>query len=88
MRSIQQVKSTTKDVFNRKLKLAQRGRASVNKETLPFKTAFDLPLITMTKRLPGIKKDFKRVAFLGPNPYLFLQHMPKTYEIDKFYSCE
>jgi hypothetical protein len=40
------------------------------------------------KRLTGIKKDFKRVAFIGPNPYLFLQHMPKSYNIEKFYFCE
>ena len=75
-------------MFNRDLKRLQRERASVNKETLPFKVAFDLPLITIMKRLTGVKKDFKKIAFIGPNPYLFLQHMPKTYNIDKFYFCE
>ena len=42
----------------------------------------------MAKRMTGIKKQFKRVAFVGPNPYLFLQHLPKDYEIEKFYFCE
>ena len=76
MRAVQQVKGTTKDVFNRSMKQQQRIRASVNKESLPFKACYDLPLITMAKRLQGIKKDFKNVAFMGPNPYLFLQHLP------------
>ena len=88
MRSIQQVKGTTKDVFNRGMKLLQRERAAVNKESLAFKVAYDLPLITMTKRLTGIKKEFKKVAFIGPNPYLFLQHMHQKEEIEKFYFCE
>ena len=38
--------------------------------------------------MSGIKKQFKRVAFIGPNPYLFLQHLPQSYEIEKFYFCE
>ena len=42
----------------------------------------------MVKRLQGIKKEYKNIAFIGPNPYLFLQHLPKDYEIDKFYFCE
>jgi hypothetical protein len=78
MRSIQQVKGSSKEVFNRAIKLQQKERAAVNKETLPFKTCYDLPLMTLMTRLSGIKKKFKKVAFLGPNPYLFLQHLPKN----------
>ena len=40
------------------------------------------------QRLTGVKRNFKNIAFVGPNPYLFLQHMPKEYEVDKFYFCE
>ena len=82
------MKQTSKQVFNRQLKFLQKERASVNKETLPFQLAYDLPLITLTKRLEGIKKNFKNIAFIGPNPYLFLQHLPKHYEVEKFYFCE
>ena len=82
------MKGTTKEVFNRGLKLQHRHRAAVNKETLPFKACYDLPLMTLVKRLEGIKKEFKKVAFIGPNPYLFLQHLPKNYEIEKFYFIE
>ena len=42
----------------------------------------------MTNRLQGIKKDFKKVAFIGPNPYFFLQHMPGVEQVEKFYFCE
>ena len=73
MRSgIQSVKEVSKDVFNRSLKTQQKANTASFKESLPFKACYDLPLITMAKRLPGIKKNFKRVAFVGPNPYLFL----------------
>lgn len=44
--------------------------------------------MTLTNRLKGIKKNFKNVAFIGPNPYLFLQHMPSNYQVEKFYFCE
>ena len=55
---------------------------------MPFQLAYDLPLITLTKRLEGIKRNFKNIAFIGPNPYLFLQHLPKNYNVEKFYFCE
>jgi hypothetical protein len=38
----------------------------------------------MITRLKGIKKEFKKVAFIGPNPDLFLLHLPKSYTIDSF----
>ena len=42
----------------------------------------------MVKRLQGIKRNFKNIAFIGPNPYLFLQHLPQEYEVEKFTFCE
>lgn len=30
----------------------------------------------MIARLRGIRKDFNKIAFIGPNPYLFLRTMP------------
>lgn len=88
MRSVQKVKGSTKDVFNRSLKLQHKMRAAPNKESVAFKACYDLPLMTLVNRLQGIKKEFKKVAFVGPNPYLFLQHLPKSYEIEKFYFIE
>jgi len=44
--------------------------------------------MTLTNRLGGIKKEFSKIAFIGPNPYLFLQHLPKSYQIKDFYFCE
>ena len=38
----------------------------------------------MVKRLAGIKKQFEEIAFIGPNPELFLLNMPKSYEVKKF----
>jgi hypothetical protein len=37
----------------------------------------------MIDRLHGIRKDFKRIAFMGPNPYFFLQNMPFK-NVEKF----
>ena len=37
----------------------------------------------MITRLQGIKKNFKNIAFIGPNPYFFLQNMPFE-EVEKF----
>ena len=75
-------------MYNRAWKNAQKERASVFKEQIAFKSLYDLPLMNLVTRLTGIRRDFKTVAFVGPNPYLFLQHLPKTYEIEKFYFCE
>ena len=75
-------------IFNRPLKIAQKGRSAEHKETPSYQAAFDFPLMNLVKRMQGIKKDFKNIAFVGPNPYLFLQHLPKGYEIEKFYFCE
>lgn len=36
----------------------------------------------------GIKKNFKKVAFIGPNPYFFLQHLTADQQFEKFYFCE
>ena len=44
--------------------------------------------MNLVNRLKGIKKTFKNIAFIGPNPYLFIQHLPKEYEIENFYFCE
>lgn len=40
---------------------------------------FQLPLMQMVNRLNGIKNKFKKVAFIGPNPHLFLLNCPKHY---------
>jgi hypothetical protein len=37
----------------------------------------------MIDRLNGIRKDFKNIAFIGPNPYFFLQNMPFK-NVEKF----
>ena len=61
---------------------------SGSKDSTAFKVLYDLPLMTIQKRLTGIRKSFKNIAFLGPNPYFFLQHLPKNYEVEKFYFIE
>ena len=75
-------------LFDRALKQAQKARAASFKESTSFKAFFDLPVMNLVKRVQGIKKEFKRIAFVGPNPYLFLQHLPKGYEVERFYFCE
>lgn len=44
--------------------------------------------MNLVSRLKSIKKNFKRIAFIGPNPYLFLQHLPREYEVESFTFCE
>ena len=61
-----------KGMFNRELKMLHKEFASKNKENLSFRSMYDLPLIQMLDRLNGIKKQFKNIAFIGPNPYFFL----------------
>ena len=61
---------------------------SGSKDSTAFKVLYDLPLMTIQKRLTGIRKSFKNIAFVGPNPYFFLQHLPKNYEVEKFYFIE
>eukprot|EP00347_Sterkiella_histriomuscorum_P009114 403342468 len=75
-------------VFNRPLKFAQKSNSAIFKETQSYQALYDFPLMTMISRLQGIKKNFRNIVFIGPNPYLFLQHLPKTYEIENFYFCE
>ena len=77
-----------KGYFNRALKFTQKSNSAIYKNTQPYQMLYDLPLMTMMKRLTGIKKCFKNIAFIGPNPYLFLQHLPKEYEVENFYYCE
>ena len=60
------------DVFYRKLKSLHRSAAAQYKDTPPFRAMFDLPLISMMSRLKAVRKDFKNVIFIGPNPYMFL----------------
>ncbi len=78
----------TQKVYNRTLKQAQKARVSGSKDSTAFKVLYDLPLMTIQKRLTGIRKSFKNIAFVGPNPYFFLQHLPKNYEVEKFYFIE
>ncbi|CDW79540.1 UNKNOWN [Stylonychia lemnae] len=75
-------------VFNRSLKFSQKSNSAIFKETKPYMTLYDLPLMNIVNRLKGIKKTFKNIAFIGPNPYLFIQHLPKEYEIENLYFCE
>jgi hypothetical protein len=35
-------------------------------------------------RLEGIRKDFKSIAFIGPNPALFLGRMRHYKEVEQF----
>jgi len=44
----------------------------MNKETESYKAAFDFPVMNLVSRMQGIKKEFKKIAFIGPNPYLFI----------------
>jgi hypothetical protein len=69
MSRVQQVKGA---LFDRTLKQAQKGRSAVFKESLSYKAVYDLPVMNLVKRVQGIKKEFRRIAFIGPNPYLFL----------------
>jgi hypothetical protein len=64
------------DVFDRNVKSIHRTAASQYKDTPPFRAMFDLPLISMMSRLKAVRKEFKNIAFIGPNPYMFLQNHP------------
>ena len=44
--------------------------------------------MNLVTRLGGIKKQFTKIAFIGPNPDLFLLHIPKSNSVDKFYFVE
>jgi len=44
--------------------------------------------MNLITRLGGIKKNFKNIAFIGPNPDLLLLHLPKAYQVEKFYFVE
>jgi hypothetical protein len=83
MKTTQATKGT-QVTFDRARKFLQKERSAANKQSIFFKSLYDFPLMTMTKRLSGIKKSFAHIAFVGPNPDLFLLHMPKTYEVKKF----
>ena len=47
-----------------------------NKGKPGFQSMYDLPLMQMISRLEGIRHEFKKIAFIGPNPYLFLLNNP------------
>ena len=64
------------DVFDRNLKSLHRSAASKYKDTPAFRAMFDLPLISMMSRLNAVRKDFKNICFIGPNPYMFLKNNP------------
>lgn len=70
------------DVFDRSQKSIHRSHVAQNKDTILFKSLYDLPLMQMIARLKGVRKTFKRVAFVGPNPHLFLLNNP--YELEEF----
>lgn len=83
--------ATTKggrSVFNSALKRSQRDTAAVNKQSLEFRALYDLPLMQVVKNLPGIKKNFYNIGFIGPNPYFFLQNMKFEHTVEKFYFAE
>ena len=70
-------------IFDRRLKTIQKDFAAQYKGGSAFRSYYDLPLIQMVTRLQGIKKNFKNIAFIGPNPYFFLQNMPFS-DVEKF----
>ena len=44
--------------------------------------------MNLMTRLGGIKKNFTKIAFIGPNPDLFLLHLPKYYDVKQFFFIE
>lgn len=82
------MKATTQKVFNRSLKFLHKENATKNRSLPQFNALYDFPLMNLITRLGGIKKNFKKIAFIGPNPDLFLLNMPKSYTVDKFYFVE
>ena len=88
MKQTQSVKATTQTVFNRSLKFQQKAQAAKNRSLPQFNALYDFPLMNLVTRLGGIKKQFTKIAFIGPNPDLFLLHIPKSYSVDKFYFVE
>ena len=71
------------DVFDRPQKSLHRSHAAKNKESPVFKSMYDLPLMQIISRLKGVRHSFKRVAFIGPNPHLFLLNNPYK-ELEEF----
>ena len=57
---------------------------SIYKDSPAFDAFYTLPVARLLARLDGIKKKFKKVAFIGPNPYTFLRNMPADFEVEKF----
>ena len=66
-------------MFDRKRKTLQKTIAVEYKDTKEFAAMTQLPLMQMVNRLNGIKNKFSKVAFIGPNPHLFLLNCPKHY---------
>lgn len=42
----------------------------------------------MIARLKGIRKDFSKIAFIGPNPEMFLLNMQEFQSVQKFVFME
>lgn len=83
MKTTQSLKQAHKATFNRELKFLQKNVPKTYDGTL-----YDLPLMNMVNRVKGIRKDFKSIAFIGPNPDLFLRHLPKELQVEEFYFVE
>jgi hypothetical protein len=66
----------------------QKESAAANRTLPQYNALYDFPLMNLITRLGGIKKNFKNIAFIGPNPDLLLLHLPKAYQVEKFYFVE
>ena len=66
-------------MFDRKIKTLQKNIAAEFKDSQEFAAMTQLPLMQIVNRLNGIKNKFSKIAFIGPNPHLFLLNCPKHY---------
>ncbi len=77
-------------IFDREQLLRNRQFASSYKSSNSARAFFDLPLISMVHKLTATKRDFKNLAFVGPNPASFVRRLdPLVYkEVNKLFVCD
>lgn len=74
------------NLFNKTYRVAQRQRIRDIKTSLEHRAWYDLALEMQIIRLPGIKKEFDSIVFMGSNPHFFLMKYKSSF--NKLYICD
>jgi hypothetical protein len=72
------IKTFTNNIVNKETYKFNKNFASKFRESIQFKNLYDLNLLNLINSIFLIKKELDTIVFMGNNPDLFLEKLPKS----------